>query len=141
MKELLTQEDWQAYLNSEKPKLAAVKDPRSVSGDDMEIHTQLRGLAQNLDVYARLKYNASVRRALLEKDLAEKTLVKLNELTEEKLEAVAISKQSKFKYVDLLMASEIQQIDDTKSIYKYFDDMWSVTNEWIMIYKKQLSSI
>lgn len=134
-------DEWQAYLKDEKAKLAAVSDPRKISGDDVEIHTQLRALAQNLEVYSRLKYKCGARTALLEKDYAEKTLVAAQDLTEGKLDALAINKQSKFKYIERLLFAEQYAIDENRNLYKYFDDMRETTIEWVNIHKKQLVSL
>lgn len=134
-------DEWQEYLKAEKAKLAAVKDPRKVSGDDVEIYTELRALAQNLEVYSRLKYKCGARTALLEKEYAEKTLVAAQDLTEGKLEALAINKQSKFKYIENMLYQERYDIDENRNLYKYFADMRETTQEWVMCYKKQMSSI
>lgn len=134
-------EEWQAYLAEQRAKLAAVANPQNVSGDDAEIHTQLRALAQNLEVYSRLKYKCGARTALLEKDYSEKTLVAAQDLTEVKLDALAINKQSKFKYIERLLSAETYAIDENKNLYRYFDDMRETTLEWINVYKKQLTSL
>jgi hypothetical protein len=137
----MTLDEWQAYLAEQRAKLASVANPQNVSGDDAEIHTQLRALAQNLEVYSRLKYKCGARTALLEKDYAEKTLVAAQDLNEAKLDALAINKQSKFKYIERLLSSETYAIDENKNLYRFFDDMRETTLEWINVYKKQLVSL
>lgn len=137
----MTLNEWQEYLTEQKAKLAAVKDPRTVSGDDAEIHTQLRALAQNLEVYSRLKYKCGARTALLEKEYSERTLVEAQALTEEKLEALAINKQSKFKYIENMLYAERFAIDENRNLFRYFDDMRETTLEFINVYKKQLVSL
>jgi len=118
-----------------------VANPQNVSGDDAEIHTQLRALAQNLEVYSRLRYKCGARTALLEKDYSEKTLVAAQDLTEAKRDALAINKQSKFTYIKNLLSPEQFAIDENKNLYRYFDDMRETTQEFINIYKKQLVSL
>jgi hypothetical protein len=137
----MTLDDWQEYLKAEKAKLAAVKDPRKVAGDDVELYIELRALAQNLEVYSRLKYKCGARTSLLEKHYAEKTLMAAQDLTESKLEALAINKQSKFKYIENMLYQERYDIDENRNLYKYFSDMRETTQEWIMCYKKQMTSV
>lgn len=136
----MTLDEWKNYLDSEKAKLAKVRDPRTISNDDAEILVEMRALSQNLEVYSRLKYKCGARTALLEKDYAEKTVVMAQDLTETKLEALAINKQSKFKYIENALYSERFDIDENRNLYKYFTDMRETTIEWIQMLKKLLAA-
>ncbi len=116
-------------------ELVEVKDPTTIASGDRDIDTQLKSLMKNLVTISDLKLIIAKMGRNAKFLWRVKTMEMTKELNASKLEELAITKNSKMKYIEAATAAEKQAYDELKADYEFYKGLREDYQEWINTYK------
>ena len=116
-------------------ELIKVKDPTTMASGDRDIDTQLKSLMKNLVTISDIKLIIAKMGRNKKFLWRKKKMEMAKELTAVKLEELAITKNSKLRYIDDATGKEKEAYDEMKADYEFYKGLREDYQEWINTYK------
>lgn len=126
-------------LNEGEAKLVPVRRLMDLPPAGDEIDSELHKLGYNIKIFSKLALISGQEVIKLESEYKRMTLEHANSLVGENLSKVGLVRSNKFKYIQMLLHREEEQMEMMRAKYKYFRQMYDTYVEWINILKKTRS--
>ncbi len=122
-------------LTEKTLELVTVADPTTIASGDRDIDTQLKNLMKNLVTISDIKLIIAKMGRNKKFLWRTKTMEMTKELNAKELEELAITKNSKMKYIEAATGAEKQAYDELKADYEFYKGLREDYQEWINTYK------